>query len=325
MISEIENLQKGIVVSTVEYDTNKRIIGIGTPTITPDQVTGISPLSKQTGFIKEEPANLAQAAEKVLGVEQSMGVPIEEPIPQVQPQMQTINDNMNSVQPQTFAETVTPAMNPLPVPEVGELVSTNPVQVEISPELNSVPGGNSFVKPLNEVVAPIAEPILDALNRQAIQPEVVPQLEPVEEPVVRETVLATEPVGINDEMFAPLNTTQLENPVAMDNLNVEQVGSPEQSLNSVPVYPETQMENFTENIGKVENVLEKTILTVEQKEQIAKKISDIVYREVLGLLNEIENKMEQNKESIADMNTQPAVSAFEGNMIQENKPMSMTL
>ena len=54
MVSEIENIQKGIVVATVEDNVNKRIIGIGSSTVTPDPVTGIAPLLKQNAFTKEQ-------------------------------------------------------------------------------------------------------------------------------------------------------------------------------------------------------------------------------------------------------------------------------
>lgn len=54
MVSEIENIQKGLVVATVEDNVNKRIIGIGSSTVTPDPVTGIAPLSKQNAFTKNK-------------------------------------------------------------------------------------------------------------------------------------------------------------------------------------------------------------------------------------------------------------------------------
>ena len=63
MISEMENIQKGIVISTVEDSANRRIIGIGSSTVTPDPVTGIAPLSKQNAVTKEEVQSVQQAAE----------------------------------------------------------------------------------------------------------------------------------------------------------------------------------------------------------------------------------------------------------------------
>ena len=55
MISEIDNISKGRVEATVEYDSNKKLIGVATSNLLPG-VDGLPPLAKQGAFEKVKEA-----------------------------------------------------------------------------------------------------------------------------------------------------------------------------------------------------------------------------------------------------------------------------
>lgn len=174
MVSEIENLEKGIVVSTIEYDANKRIIGIGTPTITPNPATGIAPLSKQTAFVPEVKESLAEVAEKVLGTNPNQAVPIQEP---------------TSGQPKT-----------IPTPTLNDSISTEAVNVEIPTDLGNLSTVKEVAEPIKNSIAEITKSIPAPTEAKVEVPEIaVPVAEPVATP---QEVLATEPTGVNEQLFA---------------------------------------------------------------------------------------------------------------------------
>ena len=173
MISEMENIQKGIVISTVEDSANRRIIGIGSSTVTPNPVTGIAPLSKQNAFTKEEVQSVQQAAEKVLGIEPGVNaVPAIEPMPvQAEPQPIATPSIASVEQP---IQTTT---SPLPEPKVNDLITEEPMKVEIPKELSTIPSTEPLIEPLKDVIAPIAEPLTTMVNQNT--QEQVPAFEPV--------------------------------------------------------------------------------------------------------------------------------------------------
>lgn len=278
MVSEIENIQKGIVVSTVEDNVNKRIIGIGSSTVTPDPVTGIAPLSKQNAFTKEQVESVQQAAEKVLGFEPGVSaVPAIEPAPeQVNPQ----TNMMPSVAP--IEQSIQTAASPLPEPKVNDLITEEPMKVDIPAELGSIPSTKPLIEPLKDVIAPIAEPITTMVNQSVQQP--VPAFEPISEPQSKEEVIATEPTGINEGMFA---------------------------TNNEPEPLKTEEQELT--------------LSQDQMEQIAKKISNLVYREVIELLNGMTKKQEQVVEEKIDSTDNLENPVLQTPVEYEEKPMTMKL
>lgn len=178
MVSEIENLEKGIVVSTIEYDANKRIIGIGTPTITPNPTTGIAPLSKQTAFVPEVKESLAEVAEKVLGANPNQTVPIQEP---------------------TLGQPTT-----IPTPTLNDSISTEAVNVEIPSDLGNLSTVKEVAEPIKNSIAEIAKSIPSPEEKKVEVPEIaVPVAEPVATP---QEVQATEPTGVNEQLFASAPT-----------------------------------------------------------------------------------------------------------------------
>lgn len=313
MISEMENIQKGIVVATVEDSVNKRIIGIGSTTVTPDPVTGIAPLSKQNAFTKEQVESVQQAAEKVLGFEPGVAaVPAIEPTP-VQDETQTIITP--SVAP--IEQPIHEVPNPLPEPKVNGLLTEEPMKVEIPAELSSIPSSAPIIEPLKEAIAPIAEPTATIVNQEMKEP--VPAFEPVSEPQTTGEVLATEPIGVNENMFATAEKSPIESTQQSQKQEIVQplpFESQQSQSQSLPAQTMTD----EKNIGSQEPVLNQT-----QMEQIAKKISDLVYREVLELLTEMSKKQSQNAEEKMDSTDSLVNPILQTPTGYEEKPMTMSL
>ena len=310
MISEMENIQKGIVVSTVEDSVNRRIIGIGSSTVTPDPVTGIAPLSKQNAFTKEQVQSVQQAAEKVLGIEPGVNaVPAIEPMPvQAEPQPIATPTIASVEQP---IQTTT---SPLPEPKVNDLITEEPMKVEIPKELSTIPSTEPLIEPLKDVIAPIAEPLTTMVNQNT--QEQVPAFEPVSEPQSTEEVLATEPTGINEGMFATNNETtpEVPNPTIPEAVQPLPFESKPVQTEEIPIQP-------SQDTLKVEK--QELPLNQEQMEQIAKKVSDLGYREVLELLNGMtKNQTQEEKIDSTDNLVNPVLQTTAE---YEEKPMTMTL
>lgn len=310
MISEMENIQKGIVVSTVEDSVNRRIIGIGSSTVTPDPVTGIAPLSKQNAFTKEQVQSVQQAAEKVLGIEPGVNaVPAIEPMPvQAEPQPIATPSIASVEQP---IQTTT---SPLPEPKMNDLITEEPMKVEIPKELSTIPSTEPLIEPLKDVIAPIAEPLTTMVNQNT--QEQVPAFEPVSEPQSTEEVLATEPTGINEGMFATNNETtpEVPNPTIPEAVQPLPFESKPVQTEEIPIQP-------SQDTLKVEK--QELPLNQEQMEQIAKKVSDLVYREVLELLNGMtKNQTQEEKIDSTDNLVNPVLQTTAE---YEEKPMTMTL
>lgn len=305
MISEIENLEKGIVVSTIEYDANKRIIGIGTPTITPNPATGIAPLSKQTAFIPEEKESLAQVAEKVLGANPNQTVSIQEPM---------------SGQPASA----------IPTPIVNESIVSPTVDVEIPNNLGDLSTVNEVSEPIKNSITEMAKSIPNPVEPKAKTPEVVvPVTEPIATP---QEVLATEPTGVNEKLFASApvqNTVSVIEPIKTEqniptNTNImpeQPVPAPLSFEPRVEAKQETINNNIESSIKPITNNNETSTMELEQsnpntelapismseteKQEMAKKLASIVtsvisnkiteiaynasYEEFMELLNEMSN------------------------------------
>lgn len=329
MIGEIENLKKGIVVSTIEYDANKRIIGIGTPTITPNPTTGIAPLSKQTAFVPEVKESLAEVAEKVLGANPNQAVSIQEP---------------TSGQPTT-----------IPTPTLNDSISTEAVNVEIPTDLGNLSTMKKVADPIKNSIAEIAKSIPSPTKAKVEVPEIaVPVAEPVATP---QEVLATEPTGVNEQLFvsAPTSTENtIEAPtesvapnaqnVPVEPLNntvnvasepatpaplafepraeIKPLEAHTEEITPVPVMPlNTPNSSAIEQQSVAQQALENntsvlSTMNETEKQKMAKKLASIVssvisskvteiaykasYEEFMGLLNEMSKNKKLEKEYISN-------------------------
>lgn len=69
MTSEVENITKGRLQKTMDYEGEKKIIGIAQSTIVSPDGISPAPLSKQSAFVVMQEENIQQAAAKVLGTD----------------------------------------------------------------------------------------------------------------------------------------------------------------------------------------------------------------------------------------------------------------
>lgn len=340
MISEIENIEKGIVVSTIEYDANKRIIGIGTPTITPNPTTGVAPLSKQSAFIPEVKENLAQVAEKVLGANPNQTVPIQEPA---------------IGQPATV----------IPTPTLNDPITTEAVNVEIPTELGNLSTVKDMTKPIKNSITELAKSIPNPEQKIESSELVVPVAEPVATP---QEVLATEPTGINENLFATnptgtVETTPADIPAVKPSAPISETTEPVISPAPLSFEPRAELSKPQEMATSAEGtstlgvtttpIVEMTPkqieptpgtsvhtddMTEEEKKAMAQKLANIVssivsskiseiaynasYEEIMGLLNELSKSKTQNIEqsATASVNNIPTLV---NPMLEEEKTMKM--
>lgn len=183
MTGEVQNILKGSVVTTVEYDTGRRLIGVSTSNLIPS-ANGVAPLSKQGAFQVPEKAETMETVDFVQAISNVQG------------------------QDDIIAETVDLPMldqqpAPLKEPVHSDVITENPVQVENTASMGS------FDLPSIEMPIQPEQPV----------EEVTPVAMDIQMPQMTEAIVADEPTGTNDQIFEgseqPAPTSILEStPVA---------------------------------------------------------------------------------------------------------------
>lgn len=183
MTGEVQNILKGSVVTTVEYDTGRRLIGVSTSNLIPS-ANGVAPLSKQGAFQVPEKADTMETVDFVQAISNVQG------------------------QDDIIAETVDLPMldqqpAPLKEPVHSDVITENPVQVENTASMGS------FDLPSIEMPIQPEQPV----------EEVTPVAMDIQMPQMTEAIVADEPTGTNDQIFEgseqPAPTSILEStPVA---------------------------------------------------------------------------------------------------------------
>ena len=233
MIGEIENIKKGLVVSTVEFDTSKKIIGVSTTNLIPGP-TGVAPLEKQGAF---QTPQVAETIDFVQAINNTQ-VPVEEPTGQVE-----------------LSVLDAPADNSgLKVPVASDVIVDNPVQVENPSNLTG------FDMPNIETVQ---EEVKEEVPTEPVAID-------IQMPEMPSVVVADEPTGLNESLFEgatpqtetsileePTNTQEVVPAVEQPQINIEMPTIPA----AVPVQ-ETQVENVepvqetqVEAVPVLENVM----------------------------------------------------------------------
>ena len=188
MTSEVENIKMGLVVTTTDFDNNKKIIGVNDANITPDE-NGVSPLGKQNAFIKEEkieqfdavaPADAQPAVEETLdfGPKTTVEAPAESAVP-------AAAEPPKSEGPKFV----------LPEALVSDTVDAPAVDVAPTDTLQTL---------LNETPA---TPPLEIRKEEETTEE--KQIE-LQIPVMDEEVLAGEPTAVNNDLFVDAGASSLE-------------------------------------------------------------------------------------------------------------------
>lgn len=183
MTGEVQNILKGSVVTTVEYDTGRRLIGVSTSNLIPG-ANGVAPLSKQGAFQVPEKSDTLETVDFVQAISNVQG--------QEDAIAETVDLPMLDQQPATLKE-----------PVHSDVITENPVQVENPASMGS------FDLPSIEMPIQPEQPVEDA----------APVAIDIQMPQMTETIVADEPTGTNDQIFEgaeqPAPTSILETtPVA---------------------------------------------------------------------------------------------------------------
>lgn len=241
MISEVENVKKGLVVSTVGFDTDKKVIGVATTNLIPGP-TGIAPLEKQGAFqVQEtETVDFSQAISNAQAQPVELAGQIELPV-------------LGSTN------------NTLKVPETSDVISENPIQVENPANLTGfdIPNLEAIQEEPQTQQAEVVEPV--ALEIQM--------------PEMPSVVVADEPSTLNESLFEgatqPESNTSILEPAATEvaepqvTPEVQQMAETNQQPNSIPniniemptIAQESQVEPTV-----AENVMESIPTTVPTPE-----------------------------------------------------------
>lgn len=220
MISEVENIKKGLVVSTVEFDTSRKIIGVATANLVPGP-TGIAPLEKQGAFQVQNSSETIDFAQALNNAQSNANDQIAEKI-----ELPVLGTNVEN--------------NGLKAPVTSDVISENPVQVENPSNLTGfeIPNIEAVQEEVQEEVP--TEPV--ALDIQM--------------PEMPSAVVADEPTGMNESLFegaAPQTTSILDEtvPTTEPVPSQEPIQQPEIQMNvEIPTEPlkETAPETVNENI-----------------------------------------------------------------------------
>lgn len=163
MTGEVENILKGSVVTTVEYDTGRRLIGVSTTNLIPGP-NGIAPLAKQGAFQVPEKNETVETVDFVQAISNAQGA-----------------DDV-------IAETVDLPMldqqAALKEPVQSDVITENPVQVE-NPSTMSSFDLPKIEMPTND--APVVDETPVAIDIQM--------------PEMSDAVVADEPTGLNEQLF----------------------------------------------------------------------------------------------------------------------------
>ena len=172
MTGEVENILKGSVVTTVEYDTGRRLIGVSTANLIPGP-NGVAPLSKQGAFQVPEKTEVTETVDFVQAISNAQNA--EDAI------VETVDLPMLDQQ------------NAIKEPVHSDVITENPVQVE-NPSAMS-----SFDLPKIEMPTNVTP-----------TEEVAPVAIEIQMPEMTDAVVADEPTGLNEQLFegaAPVEET----------------------------------------------------------------------------------------------------------------------
>lgn len=270
MTSEINSLLKGSLVSTVEFDTNKKIIGVSTANLTPNE-SGIAPLGKQGAFKVEK----EEAIETFdIAVNDALAAPVEETIENVDlPKMD------EPAQGGKF----------IPEPQESDIVLENPVDV-------------SGIDTLSSLTAPVSEE--QSTTTEIVEPVVEPELD-IQLPEMPEQVVAEAPSGLNDNLFVDTPSEAVETIPVTDTTPVE---NPEMLAQSAPavetasaILPSlTDMEVAEKQTSTVETapVINLDSILDQKKKELIDRINALTEAEISKYSDELKELFSKNNAKI---------------------------
>ena len=174
MTSELDKIEKGLVQATVEFDTQRKVIGVSTSNLLPNE-NGIVPLSKQNAFQPVETVDFSQAVNEV------QTQPNEAVIEQLD--LPVLSDE--PIQSQGLKE-----------PVHNDVIVDSPVNIE---------------NPMDLTGFKIPEPVMEE-SPAAMEP-VGPTVLDIQMPQMPQTVVANEPDGLDENIFEDAAKQTLVNPL----------------------------------------------------------------------------------------------------------------
>lgn len=202
MISEVDKIQKGLVEATVEFNTQRKVIGVATTNLLPNE-NGIVPLSKQGAF------QVVEQTVETLDLTNAMD----------EVQTPAVEETMEQVDLPVLDETQEQTGPTLQEPVHNDVITNSPVNVENPQDLSGFT---------------IPEPVVE--EEPAIMEPVGPKIEDIQMPQMPETIVANEPETLDENMFESLST-----PVEMQTVQTEvpTLTQSEEILSSIPTAQET--------------------------------------------------------------------------------------
>lgn len=197
MISELDKVQRGLVEATVEFDTQKKVIGVATTNLLPNE-KGIVPLSKQGAFQQEE----VETVDFMGAVENAQQQNQEEVLEQLD--LPVLTDS--SAQPVGLQE-----------PVHNDVITSSPVSVESPEDLS----GFKIPQPIEEEAPSVMEPV-------------GPVAVDIQMPQMPETIVANEPEEFNANIFEESLPAMEPVSNAPSPVNPELVVNSEEILNTIP-------------------------------------------------------------------------------------------
>lgn len=214
MTGEVQNILMGSIVTTVEYDTSRRLIGVSTTNLIPGP-TGVAPLSKQGAFQVQEKNDTMETVDFVQALTSAQGTD------------------------DAIAETVDlPMLDQQPIlkePVHSDVITENPVQVENPSAMASFD--------LQSIEIPTQPEETKEEKPVAID---------VQMPEMSDAVVADEPTDLNEQLFegTPTQSTSiLEEPTTIAPV-AEESKSEIASLNEAAA---TSTPSETQNVVLEEN------------------------------------------------------------------------
>lgn len=249
MTGEIDKILKGKVEATMDYDMNKKVIGVSLTNLLPNE-KGIVPLSKQDAFIQEQ-----------------------------QEQSQIVEEAM-----QTTIDTPTTSEGSiLPEPKQEEVIMENPLEVENPSVLEGL-----SVSSENEVVSPVVEGVKDETEYKFLDiqmPQMPDEVVAKEPETTNENLFETS--EINNTMEAQIQepTTEASQNLTTEQTGVLPQLDLEQPLtiettNPQPVVQEQQLEPVNPLIEEPQQVVSPQVETEVQPMELINPIVEDSQQEV---------------------------------------------
>lgn len=276
MYSEVSNILKGRVESTIDYDSSKKIIGISTSNVSLN-AQGVIPLAKQNAFKEEEKTNVDEGVNALESIDLT---PNDTEVVDFSSMNSTI-DTPTLKEPSAVSDIAMDAPVSVESPaSLGKFVTDIPEETQQPQELEQ-PGET----PVFDIQMPIMPDKIVATEPKEIDPSLFelpkeehPNLEiPNDNEIVMPSVLTTEPAS---EIVAPnVEETHEEKLVPEEN------PLPEAStVINEPQVVETKEEVHEASSGNVDEILN----------NLKSEIMDIVSKKIDEAINKIK-MMEDNK------------------------------